>query len=61
MTLVADADARKVVFLTEGKEAATVGQFAEHLREHNAFARSLALGDARSLDYQVFTVVLAQS
>ena len=36
LTLVADADARKVVFVTEGKEAATVGRFAEHLREHNA-------------------------
>lgn len=36
LTLVADADARKVVFVTEGKDAATVGRFAEHLREHNA-------------------------
>uniref|UniRef100_UPI003FA434D7 ISL3 family transposase n=1 Tax=Cupriavidus necator TaxID=106590 RepID=UPI003FA434D7 len=36
LTLVADADARKVVFVTEGKDAATVGKFAEHLREHNA-------------------------
>ncbi len=36
LTLVADADARKVAFVTEGKDAATVGQFAEHLREHNA-------------------------
>ncbi|MGT2434147.1 ISL3 family transposase (plasmid) [Cupriavidus basilensis] len=36
LTLVADADARNVVFVTEGKDAATVGKFAEHLREHNA-------------------------
>ncbi len=36
LTLVADAGARKVVFVTEGKDAATVGRFAEHLREHNA-------------------------
>ncbi|SPK77265.1 transposase (fragment) (plasmid) [Cupriavidus taiwanensis] len=36
LTLVADADARKIVFVTEGKDAATVGKFAEHLREHNA-------------------------
>ncbi|KAF7961338.1 transposase [Cupriavidus sp. UYMU48A] len=36
LTLVADADARKVVFVTEGKDAATVGQFAEYLRERNA-------------------------
>ena len=36
LTLVADADARKVVFVTEGKDAATVSQFAEYLREHNA-------------------------
>lgn len=36
LTLVADADARKVVFVTEGKDAATVGKFAEHLREQNA-------------------------
>lgn len=36
LTLVADADARKVVFVTEGKDAATVGKFAEHLHEHNA-------------------------
>lgn len=36
LTLVADADTRKVVFVTEGKDAATVGKFAKHLREHNA-------------------------
>jgi len=36
LTLVADADARNVVFVTEGKDAATVAKFAEHLREHNA-------------------------
>jgi transposase len=34
LTLVADANARKVVFVTEGKEADTIAAFAEHLRAH---------------------------
>lgn len=34
LTLVADMLARRVVFVTEGKDAATIGAFASHLREH---------------------------
>ena len=33
-TLVADADARRVVFVTEGRDASTVEQLAEHLQAH---------------------------
>lgn len=36
ITLVADADQRNVVFVTEGKDAATIEQFAVHLQAHNA-------------------------
>ncbi|WP_028215681.1 ISL3 family transposase [Paraburkholderia mimosarum] len=36
LTLVADAEERKVVFVTEGKDAATIEQFAAHLRAHRA-------------------------
>ena len=36
LTLAADADARKVVFVTEGRDADTIVGFAEHLRAHNA-------------------------
>src|SRR3954471_1406416 len=36
LTLAADADARKVVFVTEGRDAETIVGFAEHLRAHNA-------------------------
>jgi transposase len=36
LTLAADADARKVVFVTEGRDAGTIVDFAEHLRAHNA-------------------------
>src|SRR4029077_21076389 len=35
LTLAADADARKVVFVTEGRDANTIAGFAEHLRAHN--------------------------
>jgi len=35
LTLAADADARKVVFVTEGRDAKTIAGFAEHLRVHN--------------------------
>lgn len=34
LTLAADADARKVVFVTEGRDADTVAGFAAHLRAH---------------------------
>ncbi|WP_197420751.1 transposase, partial [Burkholderia sp. MSMB1552] len=36
LTLVADAKQRKVVFVTEGRDAATIEQFAAHLQAHNA-------------------------
>ena len=36
LTLAADADARKVVFVTEGRDADTIAGFAEHLRDHKA-------------------------
>ncbi|MCY0875017.1 MAG: ISL3 family transposase [Firmicutes bacterium] len=34
VTVVIDSDTRKVVFVTEGKDRHTIGQFAEHLSEH---------------------------
>jgi transposase len=36
LTLAADADARKVVFVSEGRGADTIAGFGEHLRAHNA-------------------------
>ncbi len=36
LTLAADTDARRVVFVTEGRDADTITAFAEHLRLHNA-------------------------
>ena len=36
LTLVADADDRKVVFVTEGRDANTIAGFAEHLHAHSA-------------------------
>ena len=36
LTLAADADARKVVFVTEGRDADAVAGFAAHLRAHKA-------------------------
>jgi transposase len=36
LTLAADADARKVVFVTEGRDADTIASFGEHLGAHNA-------------------------
>lgn len=36
LMLVADAEQRKVVFVIEGKDAATTEQFAAHLRAHRA-------------------------
>ena len=47
LTLVADADERKVVFVTEGKDANTVARFARHLAEHKATADQIA---ATSID-----------
>lgn len=47
LTLVADADERKVVFVTEGKDAPTVARFAQHLAEHKAAADQIA---AASID-----------
>src|SRR5246127_713600 len=35
LTIAADTEARKVVFVTEGKDAKTLARFAEHLLEHN--------------------------
>lgn len=34
VTLAADAEARRVVFVTEGREAATIEELAIHLQEH---------------------------
>jgi transposase len=36
LTVAADADQRKVVFVTEGREAETIERLAEHLTEHQA-------------------------
>ncbi len=36
LTIAADTEARKVVFVTEGKDATTIARFAEHLPEHKA-------------------------
>jgi transposase len=36
LTIAADAEARKVVFVTEGKDANTITGFAEYLTAHNA-------------------------
>jgi transposase len=35
LTVAADAAERKVVFVTEGRDAATIARFAGHLAEHN--------------------------
>lgn len=42
LTIAADAEERKVVFVTEGKDAQTVGRFAEHLRAHRASPEQIA-------------------
>jgi transposase len=47
LTLVADAQERKVVFVTEGKDTKTVARFAQHLAEHKATAGQVA---AASID-----------
>ena len=36
LTIAADMDERKVVFVTEGKDAKTITRFAEYLAEHKA-------------------------
>jgi transposase len=36
LTIAADADERKVEFVTEGRNAATIARFAEHLATHKA-------------------------
>ena len=38
ISLFADIDARKVVYVTEGKDADTVARFAEHVDDHNSDA-----------------------
>jgi transposase len=42
LTLAADADARRVVFVTEGRDADTIAAFAQHLRAHNADPENIA-------------------
>jgi hypothetical protein len=42
LTLAADADARKVVFVTEGRGADTIAGFGEYLRAHNVDPHSIA-------------------
>ena len=41
LTLAADAQQRKVVFVTEGREAETISRLAEHLSEHQAEAEQI--------------------
>jgi transposase len=41
LTLVADADARKVVFVSKGRGADNIAGFAQHLRAHNAAAENI--------------------
>ena len=36
LTIAADAEERKVVFVTEGRNATTIARFAEHLATHTA-------------------------
>jgi transposase len=36
VSLVADMDGRRVVFVTPGKDARVVERFADHLEQHNA-------------------------
>jgi transposase len=36
LTIAADVEARRVVFVTEGKDAATISRFAEYLEAHKA-------------------------
>ncbi len=41
LTLVADAEQRKVIFVTDGKDAKTVKAFAEHLSTHGGDASQI--------------------
>src|SRR5215472_9394675 len=43
LTLAADTDARRVVFVTEGRDADTIGGFAAHLRAHKADPENIKL------------------
>ena len=36
MTIAADADDARVVFVTEGRDATTIARFAEHVAAHKA-------------------------
>lgn len=47
LTLVADADERRVLFVTEGRNAGTVKAFAQHLSAHGGDARQI---DSASID-----------
>ena len=42
LTLVADADARKVVFVSKGRGADNIAGFTQHLRAHNGVATNIA-------------------
>jgi transposase len=41
LTIAADTQARKVVFVTEGKDAKTIARFAQYLAEHKATAEQV--------------------
>jgi transposase len=43
LTLAADTDARRVIFVTEGNDADTIGVFAEYLRAHKADPENIKL------------------
>ena len=47
LTLVADAEQRKVIFVTDGRDAKTVESFAEHLASHGGDASHI---DSASID-----------
>ena len=47
LTVAADAVKRRVLFVTEGRDADTVGELAEHLRSHHATPESI---DSVSID-----------
>jgi transposase len=41
LTIAADAEERKVVFVTEGRDAKTLARFAEHLATHKALPEQI--------------------
>ena len=43
LTLVADADARKVVFVSKGRGADNIAGFVQHLRTHNGAADNITI------------------